>query len=257
LLAQIERGLVKRGVEAPKLRNLALTAWSAGYGGIESVLTTRRSTDADHDPLDAIIVLDGVHAGFIDGNNKRLSQRSVATFARAAKAAANNQLMMLLTHSQIDPIDYAGTERTHRYLLKQVNATVNASPMLPMPAQLALPAARRAAKKPRRMVPISDTRVGLLRVRGFEGNTRDHHAGHLTQMASIALGDLADRWGKVPPVRLELPKRKRRKKRDEDVERKGTKPAKDSDKASAAAGDSVAASSERSTGSDSPYDGLR
>jgi hypothetical protein len=252
LLKQIEKGLVKRGVEKPKLRKLALTAWSAGYGAIESVLDTRRSVSADHDPLDAIIVLDGVHAGFIDGDNKRLSHRSVATYARAAKAAADGQLMMLLTHSQIDPIDYAGTERTHRYLLKQVNTVVNDSPMLSMPAQVALPAARRAAKKKRRMEPVSDTKVGELHVKGFEGNTRDHHAAHLTQMAPIALVDLAQRWGKVPPYKYESSKPKKRKSDEAEAKVDGAEKAADS----ASVSESSAAKSKPAGEPDSVYDSL-
>src|SRR5690606_5977503 len=51
LLGEIETSLKKRGVASPRLRRLALTSWSAGYGAIESILEHRRVPEPD--PLDA------------------------------------------------------------------------------------------------------------------------------------------------------------------------------------------------------------
>jgi hypothetical protein len=203
LLGQIDAGLAKRGIAEPKLRRLALTGWSAGYGGIESILEQRRAPHAHRDPLDAIVVLDGVHAGFLDGDPARINPRNMRVWVGATRAAAEGQLFMLLTHAEIDPLDYASTMRTHRYLLEQIGARIHESPMLPMPPRVDLPCARAAVQVHERMVPISETRIGNLLVRGFEGKSPDHHSAHLTQMASIALADLAARWGKVAAPALE------------------------------------------------------
>lgn len=199
LLEQIRIGLRRKGVREPKLRRLALTSWSAGYGAIESILEHRVSPDPSEDPLDAIISLDGVHAGFEDGDAERINERSIMAYIQAAKAATEGQLMVSLTHSDIDPGAYAGTRRSQLYLLEQLGIHVTKQPMLPLPEHLDLVAARGAVAsgKAQKMVPTSDTRVGLLRVQGFEGNTREHHAAHLTQMAAVALPDLAARWSKT------------------------------------------------------------
>ncbi|MBW2454976.1 MAG: hypothetical protein JRI68_10715 [Deltaproteobacteria bacterium] len=194
LLAQIDKGLRKRGVEKPKLRRLAFTAWSAGYGAIESILEHRRAPHAQNDPLDAILVLDGVHAGFEEGDPKRVKLRSVRNFVHAARAASEGQLMFSLTHSEIDPVEYASTTLTAAFLLKKIDAAVSDNPVLPLPPQLLLDAAKGAVKEHKRMIPTADTRVGMFRVQGFKGNTQDHHSAHLTQMASVGLPDLARRW---------------------------------------------------------------
>ncbi len=194
LLKQIDKGLRKRGVKKPRLRRLALTAWSAGYGAVESILEHRRAPHAQDDPLDAIVVLDGVHAGFVEGDSKRIKLRSVQSFVNAARAASEGQLMFSLTHSEIDPVQYASTTRTAAFLLEQLGAEVSDTPVLPLPPQLMLDAAKGAVREHKRMIPTADTRVGLFRVRGFKGNTQDHHSAHLTQMAAVGLPDLARRW---------------------------------------------------------------
>lgn len=201
LLEQVRIGLRRKGVREPKLRRLALTSWSAGYGAIESILEHRISPDANEDPLDAIVSLDGVHAGFRDGDAERINERSIMAYIQAAKAATEGQLMVSLTHSDIDPGAYAGTRRSQLYLLDKLGIHATKQPMLPLPEHLSLVAARGAVSsgKEKKMVPTSDTRVGMLRVQGFEGNTREDHAAHLTQMAAVALPDLAARWSKPRP----------------------------------------------------------
>lgn len=194
LMARIHAGLEKRGFPRPKLRRLAMTSWSAGYEAIESILEHRRAPHAEQDPLDAILCLDGVHASFIDGDPKRLNQRSVEPLVRVAQAAAAGDLLFVATHSDIDPGDYASAKRTQSYLLEQVGSRIQPSALLPMPDTVALPAAKGAVMVERRMIPTSITRVGSLVIKGYEGNTPDHHSAHLTQMAPIVLSDLAERW---------------------------------------------------------------
>jgi hypothetical protein len=198
LLQQIETGLAARGMQAPTLRRLALTSWSAGYGAIESILESRVSPPPHHDPLDAIIALDGVHAGFVDRDPGRLADGTVRTFSNAARAALEGQIMLSVTHSEIDPVAYAGTKRSQLFILEQLGIASNAHPMLQLPASLSLPAAKNASpggvNQP--MVPTSDTRKGMLRVQGFKGDTKAHHAAHLTQMAAVVLPDLVARWSK-------------------------------------------------------------
>lgn len=196
LLAQIDEGLTTRGLRKPKLRRLALTAWSAGYGAIESVLDNRNSPPLDDDPLDAIIALDGVHAGFVDRDPGRLALTTINTFVNAARAALEGQIMLSLTHSEIAPPGYAGTMRSQLWILDRLGIAPRTGPMLPLPEHLQLAAAKGAAPggADEHMIPTSDTRKGMLRVQGFKGDTKAHHTAHLTQMAAVALPDLVARW---------------------------------------------------------------
>jgi hypothetical protein len=193
LLGQIKTGLKSRGVQEPKLRRLALSSWSAGFGAIESILTFRRAPDG-HDPLDAVLALDGIHAGFVDDDPGRLKEQAVIPFVRAARAALDGDMLLIMTHSAIDTHGYASSKRTQRFILEQLGVKIERSEALSRPPAVALPSAESAVKEQRPLVPTSDTRRASLRVRGFEGNTPDDHAAHLTQMAAIALGDLVARW---------------------------------------------------------------
>jgi hypothetical protein len=197
LLAEIQAGMRQRGVPSPRLARVALTSWSAGFGAIESILEHRKRP-AGADPLDAIIAVDGIHATFVDFDPRRLRARTIEAFTRAAQAAARGELLVSMTHSQIDPISYCSAKRSQLFILDQLETPATRAAVLPAPPHLSLPSARNAVYegKEKRMVPLLDARIGDLRVQGFEGHTAEHHTAHLTQMAAVVLPDLAARWAK-------------------------------------------------------------
>jgi hypothetical protein len=196
LLAEIDAGVKKKGVETPKLRRLALTSWSAGFGAIESILEHRNSPAVGQDYLDAIIAIDGVHAAYMDGDPKVLRKRTVLAWVNAARAAARGGVMLSMTHSQIEPPGFASARRTQAYVLDQLKGERVSPPVLKPPRHLSLDSAKIAVAqgKEKRMVPTMDVRMGNLRVQGFEGVTKEHHIAHLTQMAAVVLPDLVSRW---------------------------------------------------------------
>jgi hypothetical protein len=201
LLDEIDHALAQRGVPSPRLRRVALSSWSAGYGAIGKILDVRRGTD----PLDAILVLDGIHTGWLApgapvnlfAHPGALNPMPLALFARAAKAAASGALLFSITHSEIDPIAYAGTALTADYLLEvAAGGPVARTPEPEPPPHLALRSAEGAVAKrlEKRMVPTGEARVGNLHVRGFRGNTPEHHMAHLLQMSATVLPELVARW---------------------------------------------------------------
>jgi hypothetical protein len=194
LLAQIHQAVERRGLAQPKLRRIALTAWSGGYTAIESTLRTQAARSPM--PLDAILVFDGLHCGFTRNAKRELRSDNIRGFIDAAHAAARGDLLLSLTHTQIDPITYGSTKRTAEYLLHAVGANVTRQVMLPLPQHVTLPKLQGVARtlRERRMIPVSDTQIGGLRVQGFHGNEREDHAAHLLQMAATALPLLAARW---------------------------------------------------------------
>jgi hypothetical protein len=201
LQAQIYAGLAQRGFRNVELRRMALMAWSGGYGAIESILENRLAPNAEADPLDAVIVLDGIHAGFVDDDPNRIAELSILPFIRAAKAAAHDRIMFTLTHSEIDPKVYGSTTRSAEVLLTAVGSKPQKS-TLPRPEHLRLRAASQSIGRDTELEPITDTRVGMFRATGFRGITPEAHAAHLLQMAAIALPELALRWVQAAPVRV-------------------------------------------------------
>ncbi|WP_437590661.1 hypothetical protein [Sorangium sp. So ce1000] len=200
LLADIDRALAQRGLPTPRLRRVALSSWSAGYGAIAKILELRRGIET----LDAILVTDGIHCGFVPEQPSGLNTLQLASFARAAQNAASGQLLFTITHSEIDPIAYASSSATASYLLDvAAGHPVERSPSSDAPPHLRLRAAEGAVSKKleKQMIPTTEARVGELHVRGFRGNTPEHHMAHLLQMASTVLPELVQRWhiGGDPP----------------------------------------------------------
>ncbi|KYF77989.1 hypothetical protein BE17_49900 [Sorangium cellulosum] len=193
LLADIDRALAQRGLPTPRLRRVALSSWSAGYGAVAKILELRRGTDT----LDAILVTDGIHCGFAPEQPSGLNTLQLASFARAAQLAASGQLLFTITHSEIDPIAYASSSATASYLLgAAAGHPVEREPARDAPPHLRLRAAEGAVSKKleKQMIPTTEASLGGLHVRGFRGNTPEHHMAHLLQMASTVLPELVERW---------------------------------------------------------------
>jgi hypothetical protein len=191
LLASIDRAVGERGLEHPHLRRVAWGSWSGGYGAISRIFELGRGLQT----LDAIFVLDGIHCGFLEDNRvKALDVRIIAPFLDMAKQAAEGKFLFSITHSEIDPGAYAGTWQTAAYLLDAVGGTPG-EPEDP-PEHVTIRAAEGAVSKKleKRMEPTYEARVGFFHVRGYRGNTPEHHMAHLLQMGATAMPELAERW---------------------------------------------------------------
>jgi hypothetical protein len=68
------------------------------------------------------------------------------------------------------------------------------------PPHLVLRTAEGAVAKAqeKQMEPISEARVGTFHVRGYRGNTPEHHLAHLLQMGATVMPELAARWKTAP-----------------------------------------------------------
>lgn len=192
-LDNIQAGMKRRGLATPRLRRVALSAWSAGYGAISTILKQRKGLD----PLDALLVMDGIHTGYEPGRPGVLESRKLAPFEDAALAAASGDLLFSITYSEIDPPGYAGSRETAQYLLQACTSrgTVEDEP-LEVPLYRKLDAMRGAIAKEdvQRLSPTTNRHVGQFHVRGYEGNTRGHHMAHLFQMGATILPELVTRW---------------------------------------------------------------
>jgi hypothetical protein len=195
LLASIDRAVLSRGLAQPQRQRVAIGSWSGGYGALSRILEHGRGLES----LDAVLVLDGIHCGFAEDNPKALNVRIVSPFLGATRRAAEGEILFSITHSEIDPIAYAGTYLTAGYLLDVVHGT-RGEPQEGPPPHLKLRAAEGAVSKAleKRMKPISEARVGKFHVRGYRGNTPEHHMAHLLQMGATVMPELAARWKAAP-----------------------------------------------------------
>ena len=191
LLDSIDRAVAERGLTSPRLRRLAVGSWSGGYGAVSRVLELGRES---REKLDAVLVLDGIHCGYLEEDPKALNVRIISPFLYAVKHAAAGQMLFSITHSEIEPAGYAGTQRTAGYLLDVVRASRGAPGIAPEHVQIRAAEGAVSKKLEKRMEPLSETVVGTFRVRGYRGNTPEHHMAHLLQMGATVMPELVERW---------------------------------------------------------------
>ena len=190
LLADVTAGVERRGVPHAHVKRVALGAWSAGYGAVSSILLTRKRQD----PLDAILIYDGIHCGWEGGV---LNPRQMKPFVQAAQSAARGEIYFGITHSDIDPKTYASSTATADYLIDAVGAKSGPlDPVIDAPSYLELESMKGAVAKRREksMEPTSEARIGNFHVTGYRGETKEHHMAHLFQMGATLLPELVARW---------------------------------------------------------------
>lgn len=191
MLKRVQTAMEKRGLAGARLGRVALTAWSAGYGGVARVLERPELAEK----VDAVILLDCLHIGRTNGE-KRPALAQIAPWERFALAAAQGRKLFTITHSEIAPDRFVGARETTDILLRRVGVLRHAAgeeatiPDIPavegvLPKRLRLP-----------LSPMTLADRGHFFVRGYAGDAPEHHIYHLMQMGSIALPDLAAWWSR-------------------------------------------------------------
>lgn len=142
-----------------KFAPVVLSAWSAGYGSIRAIL----KAPENYRQIDSVILLDGLHCGYVDGKpgpaESRLVAPDLAIFVQWALDAAAGQKQFLLTHTEIFPGTFASTTETADYLLQQLN--LQREPVLrwgPLGTQI-----------------LGEARRGRFHVLSFAGNSAPDH----------------------------------------------------------------------------------
>ena len=190
VIDRVRTTMEKRGLARPTLRRLALSAWSAGYGGVLKVL----EQPALAERVDAVLLMDGIHVGY-QPKSHDLVPAKLAPFARYAEEAVANRRLFSITHTRITPMgNYAGTSETTDALLAAVG--VARTPGGDKPAMPVLHSIDGviAKKKLRPLEPETTARQGGLVVRAYAGDQPEDHMAHLIHMASTVLPDLVAWW---------------------------------------------------------------
>lgn len=175
LIASVEDEVAKqRGLKSAKVRKVALSAWSAGYGAVGQILRTAQGKDM----VDSVILLDGLHVGYNgDGTLERPGLEPFIEFAKKAKAGKK---FMFASHSSIIPPGYASTTETVNYLVHELGgAEKKAKPRATDPWGLDLNAKFDA---------------GNFHARGYDGNDKMDHCAHIGLLRDVLKSHIKPRW---------------------------------------------------------------
>lgn len=174
LIRSVEAAMAqKTGKKNAYVRKLALTSWSAGYGAIEQILRQPAGKK-----VDAVVLLDSLHAGYADEQEKTLKVEQLEPFLDFAKKAAAKQKFMYMSHSSIIPPGYASTMETANFFVKQLKGKPKKATRQDV---LGLDMFQRFDK-------------GNFKVRGYTGNDKPDHCAHIGLMADIMRVHLSGRW---------------------------------------------------------------
>ncbi|HET9954861.1 MAG TPA: hypothetical protein VFQ61_10170 [Polyangiaceae bacterium] len=177
-VSEVVREMCPGADASGRFKHVALSAWSAGYGSVWRILDRQNHADQ----VDAVLLADGLHAGFEpDGERTRtVNSAQMAAFALYADRAASGEKLFAITHSSI-LTPYASTTETSSYLLEQENV-----------ARVAL-----NAQGPRaNMMLISRGDRGNFHVQGYAGNDKPDHCDHLHAIGDTLFPYLRERWSR-------------------------------------------------------------
>ena len=161
-----------------RLGHVALSAWSAGYGAIRQILRF----DDNRDRVDAVLLADGLHAGFANPRTRDIYAPLLEPFVRFAKEASEGGKLMAISHSSIRTRRYASTTETARYLTQAVGLEEeDATGRTLGPMKMTTSARQRG-----------------FRVQGFEGADAKAHVDHLARIDDTLLGQLHGWWESGP-----------------------------------------------------------
>lgn len=169
-----EAAQVALGQPQARLRRIALSSWSAGYGAVLKIL----AREADAARVDAVLLEDSMHASLADQRSRRIYDPSIAPFERFARAAIEGQRLMVIAHSSIATAAYASTTEAARSLAASVGL-------------------QRAPSCEAYSEPLSPAwcgDLGQLHVRGFEGRDATAHIDQLRHLDETVLARLKARW---------------------------------------------------------------
>ncbi|HEY3497648.1 MAG TPA: hypothetical protein VGK73_23280 [Polyangiaceae bacterium] len=182
LIESLESAMAERaGRKSARARRIALSAWSAGYGALRSIL----SQPLGRERVDTVLLLDGLHCDYVQGGG--LARPSLEPFVRFARQAAAGKRLMVVSHSSIVPPGYASTTETANYLIQELGGNPRkASPR---------------ASDPLGLVLTSRFDRGDFHVRGYAGKAEPDHCAHLGLLQDILKVHLAPRWKPVAKKR--------------------------------------------------------
>ncbi|MDX2053358.1 MAG: hypothetical protein SFV15_13255 [Polyangiaceae bacterium] len=176
LIESVEAGVAKaRKLKRAHARRIGLSAWSAGYGAIQSLL----GQPAVVSRIDSVVLLDGLHGSYVQkGAIKTLDTVQLGAFIRFAQLAARGRKFMFVSHSSIIPPGYASTTETAELLVDTVGGKASST----------------KGKGPMGLDLIRRFNRGNFIVRGYSGNDTMDHCAHIGLFRDVLKRYVRARW---------------------------------------------------------------
>lgn len=95
---------------------IGVSSFSAGFGAVREVLKTQ----AYFDRIDAILMVDSLYCGYVEGDEQRVDPELMKDFLRYARAAAAGEKVMIITHTQEPTPGYASTTEVADWLIGKI-----------------------------------------------------------------------------------------------------------------------------------------
>lgn len=149
---------------AQKPRRVALSAWSAGYGAVEKLL----SRSEDRERVDAVLLADGLHAAFMDPYKRRFAPNALQAFREFGELAKQGKKLFAITHSSIMTDGYGSTTECSRLLLEALGVPPEG--------------------------PRVSGKAGDFSIEGSPGDDKAAHVAQFRQMDRALLSKLRQRW---------------------------------------------------------------
>ena len=191
LLEQIRAQAEKRGLRGGHLRRLALGSFGSGSGTLAGILGIERNVER----IDAIYVLEGLQARWLNKQRERVDPNDIAPFLVFARLASQGQKLFVITHSHGGGDDkHAGAARAADAILEAVGATRVPDTTSPPPAELEGAAKLFADGKVPQLEAESTAQAQGLHVLGYANTAPGHQLAHMVEMSVTVLPLLVDRW---------------------------------------------------------------
>ncbi len=155
------------------LRHLIVSSWSAGYGGVREILNQHPTAAS------AVVLLDSVHAGY-QPDGESLVEVGLGPFVSLAHRALLEETTMVLTHSDIQPPNFASTTEVATYLLGKIEGRRSYAGLIDTFG----------------VEHKTSFEKGALAIRGFTGNDKGAHCAHLRMLRGILEKDVLPRLPK-------------------------------------------------------------
>ncbi len=143
-----------------KLGHLALSAWSAGFEGVRSILY-----QPEAERVEAIILVDGLHAP----RRSNGLRQNLEPFVRFARRAEQNERLFIITHSSIPTGGFTSTTESAHFLIDALGGKPTA--------------VRRDDGFGLELIDTFD--AGGLHVRGYAGNDKADHCAQLLLLRTL------------------------------------------------------------------------
>ena len=174
LVESVEAAMAKKtGKKNARVRKVGLSAWSAGYGAVQKII----SQDYGKRVVDAVVLLDGLHCGY---SGESLNEAQLEPFIEWSRDAVSSRKFLFVSHSSIIPPGYASTTETANFLIWKMGGKPRRS--------------RPRGSDPMGLDLISRYTRGNFHVRGYTGNDKMDHCAHIGLYRDVLKVHIKPRW---------------------------------------------------------------